>query len=250
MVKVSIITPTFNSSKYISETIIGVINQTYSNWELIIIDDKSTDNTIEIVKKIQAKENRIVLIESETNNGAGVARNRGLEIANGRYISFLDSDDIWEPTKLESQLGFMDKNDAAISFTGYSIMDESMVNVKSVINVPHKLDLHSYLKNTVIGMSTSMIDKSKVGDFRLNKIRSRQDGILWIELLKSGFIAYGLNEQLVKYRFRNDSVSANKLKAMSKVWYIYRAYAKLNFIQTLYFFFFYVYNNLKRRYLK
>lgn len=248
--KVSIITPAYNSAKYISETINSVISQTYSDWELIIIDDHSKDDTVDLVQKFCEKDNRIKLIVLDQNCGAGIARNKGIEFADGQYIAFLDSDDIWIENKLDLQIKYMDYKNASICFTGYTIYDESLKRVKSIIKVPESLNLYGYLKNTVIGMSTSMIDRKKVGDFRLNKIRSRQDGILWIELLEKGHYAYGLNKQLVKYRFRNNSISANKFKAMSKVWYIYRAYANLNLIQTSYYFLFYIFNNLKRRYLK
>lgn len=247
---VSIITPTYNCEEFLCETVNSVLKQTYFNWELILIDDCSTDNTREIINNYTAQDSRIKKIFLTENSGAGVARNYGLEEVQGRYIAFLDSDDVWLENKLDRQLKLMQEKEAPISFTGYTIMDEKLNKINAEIRVPVSIDLFEYLKTTIIGMSTSMIDKNIVGDFRLNKIRSRQDGILWIELLKRGHKAYGLNEQLVKYRYRNNSVSANKFKAISKVWYIYRAYAKLNFIQTLYFFFFYIYNNLKRRYLK
>lgn len=246
---VSIITPTYNCEKYISESIDSVLNQLYQNWELILVDDCSNDNTYQILELYEHKDSRIHCYKLDVNVGAGESRNIGLSKVKGSFIAFLDSDDVWLPNKLSTQLEFMHRFSAAISFTGYTIMDESLRHTKSEIKVPISVNLNEYLKTTIIGMSTSMINKNVVDDFKLNKIRSRQDGILWIELLKRGHTAFGLNEQLVKYRMRKNSISSNKYKAMMKIWFIYRRYAKLSVILTGYYFFYYILNNLKRRYL-
>ena len=246
---VSIVTPTYNSEAYIGNAILSILNQTYKNWELLISDDCSSDSTVNIVKKYCKQYPNIRLFKLSENSGPGIARNKALENASGKYIAFLDSDDEWVPIKLEEQVAFMEKYIAAISFTGYSLMDNNLQIIKSQIKVPFSVNFSQYLKTTIIGMSTSMINREMVGDFRLNKIRSRQDGVLWIELLKRGHIAYGLNKQLVKYRIRKNSVSANKLKAIFRIWYIYRKYAGLNIVRTSYYFTFYIFNNIMRRFV-
>lgn len=245
---VSVITPSYNSSKFITETIESVIVQSFQDWEMIIVDDASDDDSVSIIKGYVKRDSRIKLVELRNNVGAGEARNKGLEKAVGNYIAFLDSDDVWHKNKLKNQVNFMEKMQAPISFTGYTIMDESLEKIKSIIRVPQSVTLHHYLKTTIIGMSTAIVDRERVGDFKLNPIRSRQDGVLWIELLRKGLIAYGLDQQLTKYRARNNSVSSNKIKAMKRIWYIYRKFAKLNLLKTSYYFSFYIFNNVKRRY--
>ncbi|MBI9052574.1 MAG: glycosyltransferase family 2 protein [Bacteroidales bacterium] len=247
---VSIITPSYNSTSFISETIESVLAQTYDNWEMTIIDDASQDNSVDIIENFVKADARITLIKLDKNVGAGDARNRGIEKARGKYIAFLDSDDVWHEEKLEIQIKLMEDSQTPISFTGYTIMDEPLIKSKSIINVPQSVDLKEYLKTTIIGMSTAIINRDIVGEFKLSSIRTRQDGVLWIELLKKGYTAIGLNMQLTKYRSRKNSISANKLKAIKRIWYIYRKYAGLNLFYTFYYFMFYIINNIQRRYFQ
>jgi teichuronic acid biosynthesis glycosyltransferase TuaG len=247
---VSIITPSYNSTNFIAETIESVLAQTYDKWEMIIVDDASQDNSVDIIENFVKADARIILIKLDNNVGAGEARNRGIEKARGKYIAFLDSDDVWHKEKLEIQIKLMEESQAPISFTGYTIMDESLIKSKSIINVPQSVDFKRYLKTTIIGMSTAIINKNIVGDVKLSSIRTRQDGVLWIELLKKGYIAIGLDMQLTKYRSRKNSISSNKLKAIKRIWYIYRKYAGLNLFYTFYYFIFYIVNNVHRRYFQ
>ena len=154
---VSIITPTYNSEEYISVTINSILNQTYSNFELIIIDDFSTDNTLECVKKFDDK--RIKIFKNNKNRGAAFCRNRGLKNAKGRYLSFCDSDDFWEIDKTSAQINLMKQDNCSISFTSYSVYNSDLKKKLYKINVPNKINYEGYLKNTIIGMSTSIIDK-------------------------------------------------------------------------------------------
>lgn len=248
--KVSIITPSYNSSKFVCETIESVLAQTYANWEMIIVDDASQDNSVDIIENFVKVDSRITLIKLDKNVGAGDARNRGIEKAQGKYIAFLDSDDVWHQEKLEIQIKLMEESQVPISFTGYTIMDEFLNKSKSIIKVPQFVDFKRYLKSTIIGMSTAIINRDIVGEFKLSSIRTRQDGVLWIELLKKGHIAIGLNMQLTKYRSRKNSISANKYKAIKRIWYIYRKYAGLNLFNTSYYFIFYILNNVHRRYFQ
>ncbi len=244
---VSIITPSYNSEDFISETIKSVLSQTYQNWEMIIIDDCSNDGSVGLIKKNCEKDNRIILIEQKKNIGAGEARNIGLKKANGRYIAFLDSDDCWLPNKLEIQINFMKKHKSAISFTSYIVMNELFTKEEYTINVPQKITYTGYLKNTIIGMSSSIIDKNIVGDINFLDIRTRQDTYLWISLLKRGLIANGLDIVLMKYRKRDSSISANKFKAAKRVWYLYYNLEELGFFKSLYYFIFYAINAIRKR---
>tara|TARA_B100000787_G_scaffold150489_1_gene123062 strand:- start:284 stop:1039 length:756 start_codon:yes stop_codon:yes gene_type:complete len=246
---ISIITPCYNSNDFISETIDSVINQSYKNWELLIIDDCSTDNSVEIIQKYLEKDSRIKLFINNKNSGAAVSRNFGLLKSSGRFISFIDSDDLWEPLKLEIQINFMLDNNCPISFTNYKLIDEKGVSLNKTIKVVKEIDYYGYLKNTIIGMSTSMIDLTKTENFEFKNIRTRQDTYLWITLLKRGLIAHGLNTTLVNYRVRKDSISANKYKAAKQVWKLYYNLEKLGLIKSTYYFVYYISNAIKKRIL-
>jgi teichuronic acid biosynthesis glycosyltransferase TuaG len=244
---VSIVTPTYNSENFISETIQSILNQSYTNFELIVIDDCSKDNTVEIVKTFSEKDSRFNLIQLELNSGAAVARNIGLENSKGRFIAFCDCDDIWFENKLEYQIRFMLEKSIPISFTSYQLINEKGVSMNKVINAIDKITYLEYLKNTIIGMSTAMIDTSLVKEFRFENIRTRQDTMLWITLLKRGHVAYGIKEVLVKYTVRSNSISANKFKAASKVWDLYYNMEKMGLFKSSYYFIFYVLNAIKKR---
>lgn len=245
---ISIISPSYNSSDFIEETIDSIIAQTYRNWELIVVDDCSKDNTVSILKKLTETDSRIKYFMNATNQGAAISRNIGLENAGGRFIAFLDSDDLWFPEKLEIQINFMLSNTCPISFTSYELIDEKGLQLDKKIQTVENIDYKGYMKNTIIGMSTSMIDTNIVGkDFRFTNIRTRQDTYLWITLLKKGFKAYGINQVLAKYRVRSNSISANKLKAAKRVWYLYYNLEKLGIVKSTFYFSFYVYNALKKR---
>lgn len=249
MHKVSIITPAYNSAKFIKETIESVMEQTYHNWEMIIVDDCSTDSTIEVIKEFAFKDNRIKYFTNDVNQGAAICRNIGLENARGRFIAFIDSDDLWEKQKLEIQLNFMLENHFPITFTEYNLLYEGSETINKYIKIVKEIDYYGYLKNTIIGMSTSIIDKSIVGDFRFKNIRTRQDTYLWISLLKRGYKAFGLDKRLATYRVRRDSISADKIKAARRVWYIYYNLEKLGLLRAIYYFNCYTLNAIKKRFI-
>jgi teichuronic acid biosynthesis glycosyltransferase TuaG len=244
---VSIITPSYNSSKFITDSIKSVISQTYSNWEMLIVDDNSTDDSVKIIKQHTKQEPRIKLIELKKNVGAAIARNKALEQATGQYIAFLDSDDIWLPKKLEKQITFMTKNQYAFTFTAYKVFSENGKKDYHTINVPKKLTYSDYCKNTIIGCLTVIIDKEVMGDFRMKNIRSSHDMALWLELLKRGHSAYGLNEVLAKYRLVSTSNTSKKYIAAKEVWDVYRKVEELTLIKSSWFFLNYVFHALKKR---
>lgn len=244
---VSIIMPAYNASKFIESVIDSILSQTFLNWELLITDDCSLDNTFDILSEYSSKDERIKIFRLKNNSGAAVARNNSLYNAKGRFIAFCDCDDVWISEKLTKQVDFMKKNNFPISFTAYGVYSEDLLKENYDIRTPVSIDYYGYLKNTIIGMSTSMIDRNIVKSFKFYNIRTRQDTYLWISLLKRGYIAYGLNEKLVKYRVRNNSISANKFKAAKRVWFLYYELEKLGFLKSLYYFCCYAKNALKKR---
>ena len=245
--KISIITPSYNSSKFIKDTIDSVLSQTYINWEMIIVDDKSKDDSVTFIRELIKNEDRIKLIALDKNVGAAEARNKALEVAQGDYIAFLDSDDIWLPEKLKMQLAFMQQNSYAFTFTAYTPFSEDGLEDYSLIDIPEKLDYNGYCKNTIIGCLTVMIDKRVVGDFRMPNIRSSHDMALWLLIMKRGFKAYGLNENLAKYRLVGSSNTANKTKAAKEVWKVYREVENISYFKSLWYFLHYAYNAIKKR---
>ena len=247
---VSVITPTYNSGQFIGDTIRSVVNQTYKNWELILVDDCSTDNTLSVIEQFTKTDDRVRFHRNQENMGAGETRNKGLELAKGRFISFLDADDLWHKEKLEYQLRYMLDKDVPISFTSYNLMNEKGEDLNKTIRSVPFVDYRGVLKNTIIGMSTSMIDTEIVGrDFKFIPLRTRQDLYLWISLLKRGHSAHGIEKALVSYRVRSNSISSNKYKAAKTTWYIYRHVERFSFLKSLYYFTFYAYNALKKRVL-
>lgn len=244
---VSVIMPSYNSSKFIGESIESVIFQTYQNWELLITDDFSTDNTVQIINDYIQKDNRIKLFKLDKNFGAAIARNNSIENAKGRFIAFLDSDDRWYPNKLELQLEFMHKNNIAFSCSNYDQIYENGEFNSKIIKVPNTISYNKYLKNTIIGCLTVIIDKSIVGDFRMPNIKSSHDMALWLLILKKGFNCFGLNENLATYRLVSTSNTAKKGKAAKDVWKVYREIEKLSLFKSFISFCGYVINATKKR---
>ena len=242
---VSIITPSYNSSRFIEECVGSVISQTYDNWELLIVDDYSIDNSLQILKKYNDK--RIQLIELDKNVGAAKARNVAIRKAKGKYIAFLDSDDLWEPQKLEKQISFMESEDIAFSFSTYQPISEDGSKLSSIIHAPKIVTYSSYLKNTIIGCLTVIIDREKTGGFEMPKIRSSHDMALWLLIMRRGFDAYGLDENLARYRIVSTSNTANKWRAAKDVWMVYRQFEKLSFFYSIWCFLNYAFNAIIKR---
>ncbi|KRJ22110.1 glycosyl transferase [Acinetobacter baumannii] len=242
---VSIITPSYNSAKYIGKTIDSVISQTYKKWELIIIDDCSTDSSVEIIKDYENKDNRIKLIQLKENSGAAVARNTGIQLARGRFIAFLDSDDSWLPEKLEKQLKFMLINNYYFTYTSYFKINENN-EILGTMYIPSKVNYSQLLKTCVIGCLTVIYDAEKIGKQEFPPIRKRQDFALWLKILKKVDYAYGLQENLANYTIRSDSISANKLNAAKYNWFLYRNIEKLSLFVSFYYFLHYVIKGIIR----
>jgi len=243
---VSIITPMYNSGKFIKDTIDSVLNQTYEEWEMIIVDDCSTDISPEIVKSYIDSESRIKYIKTDENRGVSNARNIALKNANGQYIAFLDSDDIWDKEKLEKQINFMKEKDCAISFTSYELIDEDNRKLNKIVRVVPSIDYKTLLKGNVLGCLTVIIDKSKL-DFEIKMSGVRhEDYVLWLSILKKGYLAYGMDEVLAQYRKSLTSLSGNKVKSAIWTWNIYRNVEKMPLHKSIYYFINYGINGIKK----
>lgn len=250
---VSIIVPVYMAASYIAKTIEMVRKQTYKNWELILIDDASKDNSVEIIRGVMqdaslkisevsskqlsqgileevdfSKTEHISLIRKDKNEGAANARNTGIEIAKGSYIAFLDADDVWFPDKLEKELAFIKDKQAAFAFTAYEFGDEDAHGLGKVVTVPERLTYKKALSRTVIFTSTVMFDMSKISkeQILMPEVES-EDTATWWKILRAGYVAYGLNEALVIYRRPKKSLSSNKFKAMKRIWNLYRKEERL-----------------------
>jgi teichuronic acid biosynthesis glycosyltransferase TuaG len=244
---VSIITAMYNSEAYIDSTIESVISQTYQLWEMIIVDDCSTDKSAELVLEWAKKDTRIKYYKLEKNFGAPyAARNFATSKAQGQFIAFLDSDDLWLSEKLEKQLAFMTLNDHEISFTAYSKLYEANPEKKKVINVPAEVDFEELLKTNHIGCLTAMYNVIKVGKLSQPGPQYHEDYIMWLKTLQKGYKAYGLNEILAFYRVHNKSISTNKLKMAGVTWNIYRQSIGLSFFKSLRCFLSYAINGFRK----
>jgi teichuronic acid biosynthesis glycosyltransferase TuaG len=237
---VSIIMPLYNSEKFLSSAIESVISQTYKNWELILIDDKSTDNSLQKAMQHMKQDSRIKLIELQDNSGPAIARNTGIKAAKGKYIAFLDSDDMWLPEKLELQIKFMNERNTNFSYTAYRKIDEDGEN-RGIVSVPESITYNKLLNTNIIGCLTAIYNAEKLGKIYMPNIIKRQDYALWLKILKKEVQAFGLNIPLAIYRVRKNSVSSNKLKAAFYQWKIYREIEQLNIIKSLYHFINYMY---------
>jgi len=242
---VSIITPSYKSVEYISSTIDSVINQTYQNWEMIIVDDCSPDNTNDIIEVYIKKDSRVRLVRLDENVGPANARNRGIEEAKGKYISFLDSDDIWLPEKLKKQIGFMCKNNLLLTYSSYFTIDEFNKNINTRIS-NNSINYNDMLKSNRIGNLTGIYDCEKLGKFYMDDV-GHEDYTLWLKIMKKIGQTQGLIEPLAKYRILSNSISANKLKVLKWQWHIYRNIINLNIFKSSYYFIWYIYYALKKR---
>mgnify|MGYP000976202487 CR=1 FL=1 len=242
---VSIITPMYNSEFVIADTIESVLEQTYSNWEFIIVDDLSTDNSLAVVKEYCNKDERIKLLSLEENSGTAIARNKAISEAKGCFIAFLDSDDLWKPKKLEKQISFMIENDYAITSTNYEQLTENN-KVKRIIKTREKINYKIALKFNPIGNSTVVYDVTKLGKVEIPNIKRRNDYALWLKILRSEKYVYGINEVLASYRLRKNSISSNKVKVIKYQYYVYRKLEKLSFIKSVYLILFWIMIKLLR----
>lgn len=247
---VSIIVPVYHVEKYIVETMDCVRGQTYPDWELLLVEDCGGDKCAQIIGQYAERtgDTRIRLIRQPSNMGAARARNRGLAEARGRYIAYLDADDLWMSEKLERELAFMKEKKAAFVFTGYEFANEQGMGTGKVVRVPETINYKEALKNTTIFTTTVMFDTKKIDKALLEMpIMKSEDTALWWKVLRNGYTAYGLDENLAKYRRAGRSLSSNKLEAIRRIWNLYRKAEGMSILNSAYHFCFWAFRAVKRR---
>ena len=235
---VSIVVPVYNAANYIEKTIEMVCRQTYKDWELILVDDASRDESAQVIENyIKNQGKRIRLIRKKVNQGAAEARNTGIDASSGRFIAFLDADDVWDPEKLEKQVAYMERTGAAFCFHAYEFGDENANPTGKIVHVPEKLKYKQALSRTIIFTTTVMFDTEKI-DMEIIHMPNvpSEDTATWWRILKSGYEAYGLDENLAIYRRPARSLSSNKLEAIRRIWFLYRNIAGLSVAKSLFYF--------------
>lgn len=245
---VSIIMPAYNAEKFIAQAIASVQAQTLSDWELIVSDDASTDATLSIVQGIAEQDARIVVLEPAGNHGPAHARNRAIENAAGRYIAFLDSDDLWKPRKLETQIGFMQENQVAFSFSSYDRLAEDGAFLGEH-RVRRAVSYRGLLKSCTIGCLTAVYDTEVFGKKFMPNVRGAEDFGLWLSLLKNIDKAFPIGDNLASYRVRTRSLSSDKWKAAGYTWRIYREVENIRLFPSIYYFFHYAVRGVLKSYL-
>lgn len=244
---VSIVVPVYNAGKYIDKTIDSVKAQTLEDWELILINDCSTDDSVEVISRY-LDDDRIKLINSEKNQGAASSRNYGISLAKGRYLAYIDADDIWKREKLSRELKFMQEKNIAFAYTSYEFGDDNAIGTGKIVKIVPKLTYKKALSRTIIFTSTVMFNLELITkeDIMMPKVAS-EDTATWWKILRSGYDAYGLNEVLTIYRRPATSLSSNKLVAIKRIWNLYRNEEKLNVLKSLYYFTFWAIRATLRR---
>lgn len=243
---ISVIVPVYNAEKFICDTIDSVLAQTYTDFELILVDDCSDDDSLKLMNGY--KDPRVRIISQPSNMGAWAARNRGLSEARGRYVAFLDSDDIWTADKLSLEMDFMKENDAGFVFAGYEFADSNGKGTGVVVHVPKTFTYRQALKNTTIFTSTVLIDLEKIPRklVEMPHVPS-EDTATWWAILKNGYVAYGLNRNVVKYRRSANTLSSNKIEAIKRIWNLYRKVEGLSVLSSAYHFVFWAVTAVMRR---
>lgn len=243
--KVSIIIPVYNAEKFIGKTIESVLNQTYKNWEMLLFNDKSKDDSLKIIKKYSEKDERIKVIDSKENVGVVVARNKLIEIATGEFIAFLDADDYWREQKLEKQIKYMKEQNALISCTEYIRVTEDEKEINDII-IKEIITYEDMLKNNYLGCLTVIYNANKLGKRYFKEREKNEDYVLWLEIVKETKIIFGLKEKLAFYRVLNNSRSSNKIKVAKDRWEVYRKIERLSLFKSIYYFLQYVIRALKK----
>ncbi len=231
---VSIITPLYNAGSFISETIRSVQTQTFQNWEHLIVDDASSDDSLAIARSFAEGDRRIKITSLHTNEGAAVCRNLATEQAKGRYIAFLDADDLWHPEKLLKQLSFMEQQDCPVSYTSYLHIDSSGNSLRKRVVALKELPYSRQLRNNYIGNLTGIYDAATLGKIIAPSIRKRQDWAVWLEAIKRSWKpAKGLQEDLAYYRVHQDSMSSNKWKLVQYNFRFYREHLRFSRLKSV-----------------
>ncbi len=234
--KVSVIMPAYNAAAYIEQAIRSVMEQTYTNWQLLVIDDCSTDDTYAIAQRLAAEDDRIRPLRNEHNSGVAVTRNRGLELSVGAYVAFLDSDDVWHPDKLAAQIQMAEREQAGLVYTSYAIVDADGQPCKQPYTVPERITFTDLLKENVIGCSTVLLSAAVAETYRFVTGFFHEDYCLWLDILRDGHTAVGCTDILTDWRLIMNSRSFNKKKASRNRWRIYRQHLRFSVCKSLRYF--------------
>lgn len=249
---VSIITPSFNSEKFIADTIRSVQSQTHQNWEMIIVDDCSTDKTVAIIEQFVSNDKRILSFQLDKNSGAGIARETALSKAQGDYIAFLDADDLWKPLKLEKQLQFLKDNKAPFTFSFYDCIDEVGNSLNKRVEAPINLSYRQLFFCNYVGNLTGIYERKYFGKIAISSTRKRQDWMMWLTILKKIKNVKPVPESLAFYRIRDNSLSASKVDLLKHNFAVYRSFHCFNYISSLFIMMGFLFTQLmiKPRYIK
>ena len=243
---VSVIMPVYNCERYAEAAIRSVMRQTHQNWELLVIDDGSSDMTYAVAQRVATEDQRITVLQNEQNMGVANTRNRGFDLCRGEYVALLDGDDIWHADKLEKQVALMIGEQAEISYSSYAIVDENGLPCKRAYTVPTHITFSDLLKENVIGCSTVMLTKKMVKSYRFATDFYHEDYCLWLTILRDGHRAVGCFEALADWRLIVNSRSFNKRKSAMNRWRIYREYLHMPFLKSASLFVAYMFNGLRK----
>lgn len=227
---VSILTPTYNTEKFIRATLESVQNQTYKNWEMILVDDASTDQTVSVIEEFVQNDSRIKLFKLDKNSGNGFARNAALDKASGKYIAYLDSDDLWCSDKLEKQIQFLKTNNLHFTFSYYDSIDEEGNSLKRMVESPNPLTYKQLFFCNYVGNLTAIYDVEYFGKIKLESSEKRQDWRIWLTILKQIKTAEAIPEPLAFYRIRKNSISSSKFKLIKHNFGVYREFHGYNLV--------------------
>ena len=244
---VSVIMPCYNTERYIAQSIESILSQTYKNWELIITDGPSSDNTPSIIRRYCEQDKRIYLIIPNQHQGIAEARHTSIQNSHGRFLAFLDSDDIWVNDKLEKQVAFMLQNGFAFTYGNYEIIGMDGKPIGKVIRNGGIVDYHKYLKNTILGCGSVMVDKERIGEILQPSDSVNDDMGLWCSILRNGIKAYPINDVLYYYRIRDNGASSHRFKMMKSVWNVYRQQEKMTIYDAFCCFASYAFNAIQKR---
>ena len=231
--KVSVIIPAYNAEKYISETLDSLLAQDYTNWEALIVEDCSSDNTLNLINHYASNDSRIKVFQNSSNVGAALTRNKGIEEASGRYLAFLDSDDLWSSDKLTKQLAFMKDNNYPFTCTAYGKIDETSKKYNHIVKVKKRIQYKQVFTN-VPGNLTVIYDTNYIEKTFIPDIRKRNDLLMWARVIKKAKYLYGLNEVLAYHRVRSGSISSNKRNLIKYNWQVYYKHENLSLVRSIY----------------
>ena len=232
MMLVSIIIPYYKKKDYIKKTINSILKQTYKKFEIIIINDEPGELSKNILSFLKKKDSRIKIINNKKNIGAGKSRNKGINIAKGKYIAFIDSDDLWKKNKLLKQIEFMRKKNIEISHTSYEIIDDDLVTRGT--RQAKLMNYKKLIKSCDIGLSTVIIKKSLIKNLRFPNLKTKEDYVLWLEIAKKGKTIHALNTKLTQWRKSKNSLSSSVVRKLTDGYYVYRHHLKFSVIKSLY----------------